>query len=136
MTVIRNAGLQISNDRFGFMSTLMLIATLFNNLSHGWTFWLLPFYYLVTYHQIFNYNWWGTIWRIFLGFIIAFSLIVFIITVSVMVENARKDLSLANIIIFLALLIGLIALGYFISKHTSKHRQTPSTAPTEAAPAE
>jgi len=126
-----------------FMSTLILIATLFNNLSHGWTFWLLPFYYLVTYHQIFNYNWWGTIWRIFLGFIIAFSLIVFIITVSVMVKNARKDPSLANIaglsfviIIFLALLIGLIALGYFISKHTSKHRQTPSTAPTEAAPAE
>ena len=60
-----------------------------------------------------------------------------------MVENTRKDLSLANIaglsfviLIFLALLIGLLALGYFISKHTSKHRQSPSTAPTESSPTE
>ena len=47
-----------------FMSTVLtLIAILTVIIEEYWVLALMPIYYLVAYHQLFGYGWWGTLWR-------------------------------------------------------------------------
>ncbi len=46
-----------------FMCTLILICSLATILLDG-LFWLVPFYYYITYRQFFGYRPWGTLWRL------------------------------------------------------------------------
>ena len=46
-----------------FMCTLILICSLATILLDE-LFWLVPFYYYITYRQFFGYRPWGTLWRL------------------------------------------------------------------------
>ena len=47
-----------------FMSVLMIIIGIVGAIVQGfWIFWLVPIYYVISYHQLFGYGWWGTLWR-------------------------------------------------------------------------
>ena len=49
-----------------FMATLILLIFIISDISN-WFMWLILFYYVVTYHQLFGYSLWGTFWRILVG---------------------------------------------------------------------
>ena len=46
-----------------FMATLTLLIFIISDIS-DWFMWLILFYYIVTYLQLFGYGLWGTLWRI------------------------------------------------------------------------
>ena len=106
-----------------FMSSLMLICTLLSNLS-PWLGLLIPFYYYITYRQLFGYKFWGTLWRLIASGIVWFSIITFIALIIIMFDN-DKDFdsnapSLLIACIFPLIIIAVIlAIGYWISKKTS-----------------
>lgn len=126
-----------------FMCTLMLICFLVIKFFDGVS-WLVPFYYYITYRQLFGYRPWGTLWRLMLSAVIWFFLLCVVITAPIILINATStalsenyklsfDLSIFNpnnsngIILYALAIIVLIlifaaiplAVGYWISKKTS-----------------
>ena len=55
-----------------FMGTLLsLIGATARVTDNLYFLYLLPFYYLVAYRQLFGYGWWGTFWRLCICFVVA-----------------------------------------------------------------
>ena len=105
-----------------FMSTLMLICSLFAKISPLFLI-LVPFYYIVTYRQLFGYGFWGTLWRLTISSVVWFNIILFFCCLIIAFDKPTDYPLHALIIISLfVLLISLIILfiGYIISKRTSK----------------
>ena len=47
-----------------FMSSLLaMLAILSTAIKSTWLLMPIPFYYIITYRQLFGFGWWGTIWR-------------------------------------------------------------------------
>lgn len=47
-----------------FMSSLLVMILILTTITHNVMFvWVLPIFYLIAYHQLFGYSWWGTLWR-------------------------------------------------------------------------
>lgn len=46
-----------------YMSTLALILVVVNICECSWLYVLIPIYYVIAYHQVFGYGYWGTLWR-------------------------------------------------------------------------
>lgn len=49
-----------------FLSTTFILVLLLQALLGDWIEFLATVLYVVTYHQLFGYSWWGTIWRLVL----------------------------------------------------------------------
>lgn len=108
-----------------FMSTLMFICLLLGQLC-SWLLLLIPFYYYVTYRQLFGYGFWGTLWRLLLSVVIWFSTIVTIVLFLMIPSNNDKDSLKALLIACLCMLVFIVAIlmaGYWISKFSAR-RQT------------
>ncbi|MBQ1409294.1 MAG: DUF3667 domain-containing protein [Bacteroidales bacterium] len=104
------------------MSTLMMVCSLFANIS-AWFNLLIPFYYIVTYRQLFGYSTWGTIWRLMICSIIWLNNIFFFCCMMLLIDNPTSAPTYAIILMsFAVLLVAFIMLfiGYIISKRTSK----------------
>ena len=112
-----------------FMSTLMLICSLMEQF-HSFFVLLIPFYYYLTYRQLFGYRFWGTLWRLLLGLIVWILVILFIAVIIAYLspsinlnEESGGASSLFTIILILIIpLVTLIVSGYWISKKTEKRR--------------
>lgn len=60
-----------------FMGSLLaMTAILTAIIDSGWVLCIIPFYYFITYWQLFGFGWWGTLWRttlcIYLGMVLLF----------------------------------------------------------------
>lgn len=133
-----------------FMSTLMLICALVSDLIPELS-WLIPFYYYLTYRQLFGYRPWGTLWRLMLSAFVWFLLLITIVATPMVFIRATStalsedytlsfDLSMfdsnnSNAIILYALVVIVLlfiitaaplAIGYWISKKTA-HTQNTDT---------
>ena len=111
-----------------FLSSLMLICILLTGISSIF-FLLIPFYYYLTYRQLFGYRFWGTMWRLLsclLIWILAFFFLFIIILLHLKPETLNGESSggsLLELILFSFLPIAiLLAFGYLIGKWTEKRR--------------
>lgn len=112
-----------------FMSSLMLICTLFARLSPAFSL-LIPFYYYITYRQLFGYRPWGTLWRLGLctvvwGFaILCISSSIVMLTPGNFIIEEDYGAS-SGVILFLVLFVPqliILAFGYGVGKRAEKKR--------------
>lgn len=72
-----------------FMCTLMLICSLASKLFGG-LLWLVPFYYYITYRQLFGYRPWGTFWRLLICAFVWFLLLSSVFVILLFVTGADQ----------------------------------------------
>jgi len=111
-----------------FLSTLTLI---FGTLSdmYRYTLWMVPIYYVITYHQLFGYGFWGTIWRLatcLLVIVLVASSVAFVLEDLPQLE-AEKNMPVWLIKAMIAGLFAVfcaatLAIGYGISRWTQARR--------------
>ena len=85
---------------------------------------------LVDYHQLFGYNWWGTLWRIVIMAALVI-LALFFVIVSLTIYDKLFFTHVAinwgsvatKCIICLAAIVGILSLVYFINRRLWKNRQ-------------
>ncbi|MBR5654094.1 MAG: DUF3667 domain-containing protein [Prevotella sp.] len=115
-----------------FISNLMLLLTLISGVVNliseplsDWLFIFVPCYYVITYHQLFGYGWWGTIWRV-TGCLLAVLLVVICFIVvwkfyfssnaSTIQANHNRFIAPISIVMLLALCALVLGGGYLIGK--------------------
>lgn len=114
-----------------FMSSLVLV---FSALGAGitpWLYWLIPVYYFIAYRQFFGYGVWGTLWRTVLVLVAGLLIVVFLLW-SVMAifghagtESYPALMQIATVSILVAVIAGILGLGYWIGKRSAR---TPAAA--------
>ena len=111
-----------------FMSSLLLICILLSKISSVFTL-LIPFYYYLTYRQLFGYRFWGTMWRLISCFLIWVLALFFILVVALMyfkpeiLEGESLGENLLEILLaFILPFVILLSFGYLIGKWTEKRR--------------
>ena len=122
-----------------FMCTLLLICSL-ASILFDWLFWLVPFYYYITYRQFFGYRPWSTLWRLLVSAFVWILLLssVFIILMIIAgtdhlatsgdTEFVINDIDNNGVLpilgFFLLPAAILLAIGYFIGKRTAHTQST------------
>lgn len=114
-----------------FMTTLILMIMSATDKFLGDGFYLIIlFYYVVAYHQLFGYGWWGSFWRTLLAGMEGFALMLLL---SFAVEAFFGNLDIyspAVDIVLLAVMFivnaALVAAVYYISRHASRRAQKRS----------
>lgn len=76
-----------------FMNTLMLICALASKLV-DWLFWLVPFYYYITYRQFFGYRPWGTLWRLLVSAFVWWILLCSVLIILLIITGADHNITL------------------------------------------
>ena len=114
-----------------FMSSLMLICLLLSEISEVLML-LIPFYYYITYRQLFGYRFWGTTWRLLLALIVWFSVIAMLVVTIVLFGDTKTYHELFNqegiigiacyFLVFLVPIAVFLFVGYWISKKAEKRR--------------
>lgn len=108
-----------------FMASLMLLVIFVNRIT-SWLFWLVPFYYYVTYRQLFGYGRWGTIWRLVLCFFVWADVVILLVLLAAIAAPSSVAPSVLEMVIalgvtflFFALIIAaLLAIGWLIGRKT------------------
>lgn len=112
-----------------FMSTLILTCSLLEILFSPF-FLLIPFFYYLTYRQLFGYSPWGTLWRLFFCLLV-WSIAILLAAVMTMMLTSKEVIPDENddvktvvtvFLIFLIPQVVLLAIGYWIGKRTEKKR--------------
>lgn len=79
---------------------------------------LIPFYCIVTYHQLFGYGWWSTIWRAALTFFAAFltgAALMFVVFVAFFDHKPGIDWMAVKFAVFLLIVYVLVlSIGFLI----------------------
>lgn len=114
-----------------FMSSLMLICLLLSEINEVLIL-LIPFYYYITYRQLFGYRFWGTTWRLLLALIVWFSVIAMLVVTIVLFGDTKTYHKLFNqegiigiacyFLVFLVPIAVFLFVGYWISKTAEKRR--------------
>lgn len=113
-----------------FMCTLMLICALVSKLLNH-MFWILPFYYYITYRQLFGYRPWGTLWRLMVSAFVWAILLLAVLTPVILITvddatlefadpSTRISTAITVFVILLLLSVVLLAIGYWIGKKTAR----------------
>ncbi len=107
-----------------FMNSLILIFIFLSEFFVYISFVLVPVYYYFAYRQLFGYRPWGTIWRILLCFAVwALFFVIIVNLINTVTTNPEILPQMAiRLLPFLAALVGIIALGYFVSKKTAQSK--------------
>lgn len=109
-----------------FMAALLLLFTPLEYLSLSLVLVVTLFYFVWTYHQLFGYSIWGTVWRLFVSGVELLIVLIFVLSFNKLWDEEKDaGIQLYLILIFLILLAinGVILYGlYYIGKRTSKHR--------------
>ena len=108
------------------LCSLMMLIIILTRCISGWMLLLIPFYFYLTYRQLFGYGVWGTLWRTFLCLLI-WGLSLFLIVALVSTFGYGFDLtSFKTTCILLVAISTILGGGYWISKknrclqHTDK----------------
>lgn len=114
-----------------FMSSLMLICLLLSEISEVLML-LIPFYYYITYRQLFGYRFWGTTWRLLLSLIIWFTVIAMLAVTIILFSDTQTYHSLFDqggvvgvvgyFLVFLGPIAAILFIGYWISRMSEKRR--------------
>ena len=111
-----------------FMSTLMLLISILDEILDGFFLLIIFFLYFIAYLQLFGYRIWGTLWRVVLCFFVALgelAIIMYGATYIYHIFHPLFDIRNINrypgIIVFVFVLcIATVAIANFISKRTEK----------------
>lgn len=114
-----------------FMSSLMLICLLLSEISEVLML-LIPFYYYITYRQLFGYRFWGTTWRLLLALIVWFTFIAMLAVTIILFSDTQTYHSLFDqggvvgvvgyFLVFLGPIAAILFIGYWISRMSEKRR--------------
>lgn len=123
----RNARLTIPQGFFiqVFSAALyMMLNMLYDITEMGWFVILLSMLIIfVTYKQLFGYGLWGTLWRVVMAFVCAFTLLSAMLNINYgayLLEHNEADAArgfFLNVPIVLVLLIAILVVCYYIGKH-------------------
>lgn len=98
------------------LCSLMMLIIILTRCISGWMLLLIPFYFYLTYRQLFGYGVWGTLWRTFLCLLI-WGLSLFLIVALVSTFGYGFDLtSFKTTCILLVAISTILGGGYWISK--------------------
>lgn len=89
---------------------------------------LLPFYYLVTYRQLFGYGWWGTFWRLCICFVVASGTILNLSEIGDYLLHFETE-SIKTILYANGTILFIVLIGVFFEyrkKNRKKHSYTTS----------
>ena len=108
-----------------FMTTLVLMIMIVTETFLGdWFYLVVLFYYIIAYHQLFGYGWWGSIWRTVLtgfeGFFLLLTLFMAVESIygKPFFEESILNWSLVAIIILIN--VAILVACYYISRYTSQ----------------
>jgi hypothetical protein len=112
-----------------FMTILVLLIFILSYIS-DWLEWLVPFYYILTYYQLFSYSLWGTLWRMavvmFEVFVIFIILVVCGVEMEFTIFNEPGSRSIGTVIvvtIIFSLFGAAVAfIAHRINKRTLRNR--------------
>lgn len=110
-----------------FLSILTLVFTTLSELSHPLVL-LVPFYYVISYWQLFGYGFWPTLWRTLTCFVLALLVVVMFI---LLVANVKRNdtlgvptwaFRLVCVAIISTVCAVILGIGYAIGRWTWKRR--------------
>ena len=109
--------------------SLMLVFVGYWNENLELGLWIISMY--ITYHQLFGYGWWGTLWRMAVILLLAvMAMVVAVVILGIVYDNGRRNNAFYDILIILAVASLLTAVvlivTHSINKRTSKKRNTKS----------
>lgn len=121
-----------------FSTVVFMILNMFYDITGlGWlTFIFAVFMVFCTYWQLFGYGVWGTLWRVVLAFVCAFTLLSILLNVNYgfhllreqQIDEARSYFD--NLPITLIVLVVILLFSYIISKPKANKKKTISTTHT------
>ena len=108
-----------------FMASLVLICLMLRALISDWLILLIPLCAFVVYRQLFGYGVWGTLWRTLLGLGVVFYIFVVILVLWIWLSGRyttiySKEIHIVIAVALIAVGLGAVWLGYWISKKTEK----------------
>lgn len=107
-----------------FMAILLLVCTFLSEISF-WFSLLIPFYFYLTYRQLFGYRFWGTLWRLVMTSFVWFFIVIIIVLATLFpeLESPQEVIWFATAIVsMIAILAFILFIGYRIGKTTEKRR--------------
>ncbi len=109
------------------MASLILLIFILGDIS-DWFLWLILFYYIVAYRQLFGYSLWGTVWRILVGTFEVIQLLIVVVCLNEIREAIldKIDNSVGNLST-LTVLVLLLGAGTVYVAHRINKRPTPAT---------
>jgi uncharacterized oligopeptide transporter (OPT) family protein len=109
------------------MSSLVCLLSVVGVIIRNyWGLLPLPIYYFITYHQLFGYGWWGTLWRTILCFLqglFLLSLIGKLVNIIVGVGVPHQEWGALYVLFFSIILFALIGYGF---EWRNKKRNVPN----------
>lgn len=121
-----------------FLSSLLLICIFLTKISNVF-YLLIPFYYYLTYRQLFGYRPWGSLWRLLTCLLVWFLVFSFLFMAAFVYLKPEilEGESLGGSLIELTLITLLptailLAFGYLIGKRTRKHIKYQSQTDNES----
>ena len=107
-----------------FMSALVLIGMMLSTLFGRWMLVFIPIYYVIAYHQLFGYSFWGTLWRtlLCLGIVFYFFGVAMMVCLRISREFWAAHTTWEILSMFGAFLLlgaGILWLGWRISKRSA-----------------
>lgn len=112
-----------------FMGTLLsLIGATARVTDNLYFLYLLPFYYLVAYRQLFGYGWWGTFWRLCICFVVASGTILNLSEIGDYLLHFETE-SIKTILYANGTILFIVLIGVFFEyrkKNRKKHSYTKS----------
>lgn len=101
-----------------FLGVLILLLEIIGRFISVFGSMLIPFYCIVTYHQLFGYGWWCTIWRAALTFFAAFltgAALMFVVFVAFFDHKPGIDWMAVKFAVFLLIVYVLVlSIGFLI----------------------
>ena len=109
-----------------FMSSLLMLIAIINHLSSWASELLTPLYYFVAYKQLFGYGYWGTFWRIIVGYYVVIMIICAFIIIGLFIHNDIESTNRGLIIfsILYAAVILLLPIVHYFNKKSEKKRES------------
>ena len=114
-----------------FLSTQSLLLWFLNYWNGRIAFVAGAIFMLITYHQLFGYGWWGTLWRLGVTALTSMLMLLPLLALAFLFgEDDRKDTAIAAGPWLLAMVILLISVllsaSYLISRYQNKRNKTTS----------
>ena len=111
-----------------FQSTLMLLSVIFSRSVSGLFFLLIPFYYYLTYKQLFGYGKYSTLWRVCICFLIWILTLLLLTSIYSTFIYGFDITSFTTGLETLAVIAAILFAGYWISRRTWRKKNNVANA--------
>ena len=106
-----------------FMSTIIMLISCFWLFLSAWFAILVPFYYVLTYKQLFGYGLWGSLWRTIVCLYVGFNFFILVIAIIDIILNGHiEHPEILTINISVSVII--LTITFFINRKTAKKRNS------------